>query len=183
MRRAKFILLFTLWAPVLPVSAFPQSSEYVMKAVYLEKFTQFVDWPPESGMANLLEPFVIGMIGETPLESTVKELYSTQKIKNKPVEIRSIADPSEALACNLLFISNSQGMDLEKILAVTGEKPILTVGDTKGYAKRGVHINFDIIENKIRFEINEEAVKKAGLEMSHLLLGYAVIVKSGGMRP
>jgi hypothetical protein len=40
----------------------------------------------------------------------------------------------------------------------------------------GVLINFIIKQNKIRFEINENAVKKSGLQVSYILLNAAEII-------
>jgi hypothetical protein len=62
------------------------------------------------------------------------------------------------------------------ILSCTGNKPILTVSDTKGFAEKGVLINFYMMGDKIKFEINEKAVHESGLVMSYRLLNLARIV-------
>jgi hypothetical protein len=57
---------------------------------------------------------------------------------------------------------------------------ILTIGDTEGFGEKGVMINFIIRDNKVRFEINPEAARRAGLTISSKLLSLATIVHSRG---
>jgi hypothetical protein len=57
---------------------------------------------------------------------------------------------------------------------------ILTIGDTKGFGESGVMINFLTKENKVRFEINLAAARRAGLKISSKLLSLATIVYSRG---
>lgn len=85
--------------------------------------------------------------------------------------------------CSVLFISASDSGNLSQILEGIKGAPVLTVGDTEGYAGRGVVVNFFLEDNKVRFEINVEASRLAGLTISSQLLKLARIVPaSGGAR-
>ena len=161
---------------MLPICAFAQTSEYTIKAAFLERFTRFIEWPEESAISDTTESFVLGIIGENPFGSILEQLYATQKIKNKAVEIHSISNLDEISGCHLLFISKSKEKELSKILSLTKDKPILTISDANGFAENGVLINLYLAENKVRFEINETAVKTSGLKISYLLLNAAKIV-------
>ena len=157
-------------------SAFAQIKEYTLKTVFIEKFTRFVEWPAESEIDDTSKPFIFGVIGENPFESTFKEIFSTKNIRDKKVEIRSISNFNEISQCDLLFISSVTQKKLSTILSFTKNKPILTISDSKGFAEAGVLINFYILNNKIRFEINERAIRESGLNFSYLLLKAAKIV-------
>ncbi len=150
-----------------------QIKEYTLKTVFIEKFTRFVEWPAESEMDNTSKPFIFGVIGENSFKSTFNEIFSTKNIRNKKVEIRSISNLSEISQCNLLFISSVTKKRLASILSFTKDKPILTISDSKGFAEAGVLLNFYILNNKIRFEINERATRESGLNFSYLLLQIA----------
>jgi hypothetical protein len=50
---------------------------------------------------------------------------------------------------------------------------ILTIGDTAGFARQGVIINFYLENRKVRFEINAAAARRAGLTISSKLLKLA----------
>jgi hypothetical protein len=161
---------------LLPVITLAQESEYNVKAHILERFTRFIDWPEESAVNDISQPFILGIIGENPFGTILEQIYSQQKIKDKKVEIRYISDKNEIPGCNLLFISKSEKKALSKILSFTRKKPILTVGDTKNFAEQGVLINLYIAENHIRFEINELEARDSGLFISYRLKVKAKIV-------
>ncbi len=156
-----------------------QLSEYEVKAVFLERFTRFIEWPEGSSVYDTTKPFVLGIIGKNPFDSKLEELYSTQKIKAKEVEILEIKDLNEIARCQLLFVAKSVKKDLPDILNLTRDKPILTISDTEGFAERGVFINLISDGKRIRYEINEAAVRDSNFTMSYRLLKNAKIVKPG----
>ena len=160
-----------------PLHVFAQTSEYTIKAAFLERFTRFIEWPEESTVSDTTKDFVLGIIGENPFGSILEELYDTQKIKNKRVEILHVSNLNEITGCHLLFISKSEEKELSNILLATKNKPILTISDTNGFAEKGVLINFYLAESKIRFEINEKAVNNSGLSISYHLFNVAKIIK------
>ena len=79
-------------------------------------------------------------------------------------------------ACHIVYVSKSEEDNLDEILMMAQNKPILLIGDTAGYAKRGIGINFIILNNRIFFEINREAVERSKVEISSELLNLAIIV-------
>ena len=169
-------ILFTL------LSAFSfqlsaQSSEYTVKAAFIEKFTRFIDWPAGSNVNKSSKPIILSVIGENPYGKILDQLYSANKIKNKNVEIRYISKISEIEGTDILFISGTKNNNLSDILAYTKDKAILTIGDTEGFENAGVLINFYLEQSKIRFEINETALTASGLHSSYMLLNLAKIVK------
>ncbi|MDK2977409.1 MAG: hypothetical protein PWP52_123 [Bacteroidales bacterium] len=172
-KRTGLIILLSL----LSLQGVSQASIYVLKAVYLEKFSRFITWPKESLIDNPDEPFIISVIGETPLTENLIQIYAIQKIKNKRVIIKNIHNLNEIQGSHILFIAESEKKNIDQIIAITKQQPILTIGETKGFAEKGVLINFFEKDNKLRFEINETAVLKSPLQMSFYLLNSAKIVE------
>ena len=68
-----------------------QPREYLLKTVFLERFTRFIEWPQESAMSDTSKPFILGCIGDTPIRSTLHTVYRSQTIKNKQPEIRHVS--------------------------------------------------------------------------------------------
>lgn len=157
-------------------STFGQPNEYLIKGILLEKFTRFVEWPEFSNVNNELKPFIIGIIGENPFHPDLESLYKDRQVKSKAVKIFEISRVQDIKKCNLLFISRSEKYRLSQIINSIQDQPILTISDSKEFSGKGVIINFRIDEDKIRFEIDENAVHNAGLYMSHLLLKEAEII-------
>jgi len=151
-----------------------------MKAVALEKISRFIEWPETNSVNDSSKPFIIKVIGENPFGTILENIYSNHKIKNKPIKIEYISSTGEIKDCHLLFISNSKRSELGEITVAIKNKPILTISETKGFAEEGVHVNLLIINNKLRFEINETAIKTSSISVSYLLIKVAKIIGSTG---
>jgi len=174
----KYIAALMLLVLISPSRLFCVKDEYYRKAALFKVFSQYIQWPKNSDVNDRSKPFVIGVIGKNPFGSILEAAYSREenKIKDKKVEIRYILKMEEIESCHILFISKSVDMELEEILAITRGKPILTIGETKGYAEKGVLFNLYISRDEIRFEINALALRESRLIPSSQLLSVAKIV-------
>lgn len=150
------------------------SREYQLKAAFLFNFCQFVNWPAEAFPAADA-PLVIGVLGTNPFGTYLEETVSGERIGGHNVEVRYFKDPSEITDCQLLFISGSDTKESSAVVAMVKGKSILTISDQPGFLKQDGMIRFMNQQNKIRFEINVEATRAAGLEVSSKLLRLADI--------
>ena len=178
------ILVSMILCLVLSVSLFSIEDEYYRKAALFRVFSQHIQWPKNSGLADRSKPFVIGIIGKNPFGDILEKAYSQTdiKIKERNVEIRYISKMQEIKGCHILFISKSVGKELAEIIAVTRKKPILTIGERKGFAEKGVLFNLYIFKGQIRFEINALALRESGLIVDSQLLSVARIVSMPGAK-
>ena len=157
-----------------------QPSEYQLKAAYLFNFAKFVDWPPDA-FAETNSPIVIGILGENPFGTDLERTIGNKTISNRSLAIREIRSLAEATNCHLLFISRSEKQRLPKTIQGLRGASVLTVGETERFTEAGGMIEFVLQGNKIRFRINEEAAKSAGLKISSKLS--SVALPSGALAP
>lgn len=166
-------LLKILFVLLIPFSLFAQSgyySESEVKAVYLEKFTHFIDWPSGNNNEDTSKPFIVGFVGNNDIANIFKEKFAAQKLKDKKVEVLGISDLNEIKRCNMLFISKSNIRHIDQILSYTKNKPILTVSDDIQLSQKGVLIILFKRKDHIYFNIDKNAAEKSGLYISTLLL-------------
>ncbi len=143
---------------------------YLDKALLLAPITTFVTWPPAANKADSSKHFKITVIGDNYFNTYLDDAYRYKELKNKPVTIRYISDIKEINDTHLLFISKSMKNKISEIIAYTKNKPILTIGDSRGFCQAGVHVNFFYHRFELCFEINNKAARAVGLELSwHLL--------------
>ena len=142
-------------------------SEYDLKATFLSKFARFVTWP-EVALADSVVPMRIGILGDDPFGDAFDPVIGG----GNNVAIRYY-DAVEDVDCHVLFVSASERRNLKQILTNLKQRSILTVGDVKGFADEGGMINFIVVGNKVRFEINNQAAEQAGLKISARLLKLA----------
>ena len=153
-------------------SIYSQFDEYTVKAQFMERFTQYIEWPDGSTIKNKEIPFRIGVFGENKLD----EIVEFVEIKNKKVELLEV-DFKSILDCDMLFISKCSNEELNKIIRITKGRGVLLISDSEGYGKKGVHINFYNKNDKINFEINISATKRDTFKISSRLLKLARIIE------
>lgn len=173
--RSVFVLLIWAGALLFPRPAEPISlTEYQVKAAYLYNFAKFVEWPPEALPEG--QPFVIGILGQDPFGSILDEAVAGKTVRDRRIVVKRYAKVDEAAEANILFISDSEGENVFRILKRLGQAPILTVSDLGRFADEGGMVQLVMDQNRVRFAINVAAVERAGLKPSSQLLKLARIV-------
>ncbi len=165
------------------------SREYQVKAAFLYNFMNFVDWPEEKS-SDSNEPIIVGIIGSDPFGGAF-EPVKNKKVKGKNVVIRrfeglkeqkesdekdqeELNQEVEAIReCHVLFICRSEEKKLKKTINLVKENNVLTVSDIEGFLEAGGIINFVMEDQKVRFEINVTAAKRAKVKIRSQLLRLA----------
>jgi len=148
-----------------------------VEAKYLYNFARFVDWP-DSTFSDSKSPIIIGVFDKDPFGIDLDKTVENEKIKGRKLVIKRFHSTKELKVCQILFIGSTERKRRLQILKKLQGKSILIVGASPGFAEDGGMVNFFIQGGKIRFEINTEAVKQGGLEISPQLLKLAEIVKT-----
>lgn len=171
--RCTVLLLVMLHAAVSPVLYAALAGEYEVKAAFIYNFTRFVQWPK----ARASGPLDICVMGDDPFGSAIDEAVEGKRAAGREIAVTRLDVVEQANACEVLFIAASEEHELERILETLGEAPVLTVGDIDDFAERGGMINLTNEGNHVRFEINVDALERAGLRASSQLLRLATIVE------
>lgn len=147
--------------------------EYYAKARILRLLLDYVEWP--AGTSD--QPLVVGVLEPSPFgEHLPRTLDKVIARGGRPVEIRFLRGPSQISGCDVLFIPETIGGALNALLRDLQDKPVLTIADTPGFARRGVIVNLAIADNRVRLEVNLAAMRRSGLMISpQVLKGAAVI--------
>jgi hypothetical protein len=163
-----------------------------IKAVCLFRFASYVKWPAQAFKTEK-SPIVIGILGKDPFGSTFDKIIEGERVHKRRIELRRFesfsalkaplagkeGEPvrnrlSELNACHILFVSSSEKENLPGILKRLADSPTLTAGDTPQFADMGGAINFVIVKNRVRFEINLATARKKNLVISSRVLDLAI---------
>ncbi|MEO6786876.1 MAG: YfiR family protein [Chthoniobacteraceae bacterium] len=143
-------LAFVLGVRTVALRAETGVSEYDLKAAFLSKFVQFVKWP--KGASG-----TIGILGDDPFGGKL------EKALRGRLKIMHSRQPEDLMNCQIVFVSKSERGSASAIIARLGNAHVLTVGDSDGFARQGGVIGFTMAGDKVRFEINTAAERRAGL--------------------
>jgi hypothetical protein len=146
-----------------------QPTEYQIKAAFLFNFAKFVDWPPEA-FSDTNAPIVIGVLGKNVFGNDLEKTIRNKTVNNRRFQFIEVTSPAQATRCHILFISPSEKDNVRKIVDSLHNASVLTVSETDQFIAAGGMINFMIEDSKIRFQISDDAAKKAGLKISSKLL-------------
>lgn len=148
----------------------------VVKAGMIGKIAEFVHWPAGTGLEDPDRPFEFVILGQTSLEPHLISYYRQVRIAGHRVFVRRARDLADVGQPHLLFIAGSLDDELERVIARLQRAPVLTVGDTEGFATRGVAVNLYLADDQVRIEISRPALQRHRLEASYHLLTLARLV-------
>ncbi|MES2565799.1 MAG: YfiR family protein [Bacteroidota bacterium] len=151
--------------------------EYTAKTAFIYNFTKFVEWGNTD--SNPKSSFVIGVIGDSPIQQHLLSLASTKTINGKKIEVvRCLATSAENCRCEILFVpENVSSEDFQEFISSLSTSNVLIISEKKGFLTQGSAINFLIMENKIKFEINVRSLTKSNLKASSQLLKLATNIQ------
>lgn len=153
-----------------------ESQEYAIKAAYLFNFFRYFEWPqnaPGNGKV-----FVVGVVGPNVFGKSLDTL-GTKTIDDRKIVVHHFPTADSIKPCHILFIAADDKTEKRMAQAVekTKDTPVLLVSDTEGFARKGAVVNFIIESNNVKFEINPDAAKRAGLKVNAKLLTVAKVVR------
>lgn len=173
------VLTVTLVAMYLPRTALAQDEqtrvinrEYRLKAAFLFHFTTFIDWPDGTLKDDSIE---VGVLGQDPFGKAL-ETIDGKVVQGRRIIVKRSRSPKDLTSCSVLFIARSEKGRLREILSELGDRPVLTVSDIENFSRKWGVINYTTAGNRVRFEINTAAAKRAHLRVSSRLLRVATVV-------
>ncbi len=156
------------------------SKEYQIKAAFLYNFSKFVQWPP-GRFPDETSPIVIAVLGDSPFGDELANAVHGRLVNGRPIVVKiidSLESLEESGSAQVLFVGASEERRLGDSLYSLHRASILTVGETRRFAAMGGIITFILSEDKVRFEINQNAGERAGLKINAQLLKLALPVRN-----
>lgn len=151
-----------------------QSLEYQVKAAYLLNFTRYVEWPPEivSGDSTLN----ICVVGADPFGQVLDATIAGRTAHGRPLRVRRIHSAAESDRCQMVFLTRDTWQRDPESLRALSQVGSLTVGESEQFARGGGVIGFVIVDETVRFVVNDEARDRAGLRISSRMLSLAAAI-------
>jgi len=147
-----------------------QSFDDKKRAEAIFAISKYVTWPNDKE----IDTFKIAVLdSNNSLELELKKLTETQKLlHNKPIQIIRFSSIEEINNCVTIFANNNNGFDIDKILKKISGKHTLLI--TENYPFHKSMINYIIVKNIRRYELNEPKLKEEGFILNELFVAGAV---------
>lgn len=149
-----------------------------VKAAYIYGFGRYTTWPASSFLSTNGH-FVIGVVGESPLTSSLRHVANTQRIHHRKIEIRTFESINDYQPCHILYIPGDTSTETASdFMRKLQDKPVLLVGDSPGFASSGGVIGFYMANATVRFEINLDTARLHKIRFDSRLMSLARIINA-----
>ena len=149
-----------------------QTTDYKVYANIIYRFTKYIEWPENKQPGD----FVIGIVGNSPLYDELSGLTANKLVGDRRIVIKKLAANAAAYNCSILFISQDESRSLKRIVLLTTDTPVLLITEENGLAKKGACINFIIVDDRIKLEINKNNILSRNMNVASELLKLATII-------
>ena len=146
-------------------------AEYRVKAGFIYHFARFTQWPSDT-FADGESPLMLCVAAKSGADILLP-LHS-KMIRKRRIEVmpyREAEADAEPPVCHILFVTASE----EERFPSMPQGPVLTIGETEEFGKKGGIIRFFMEKDRLRFAVNLKAARRAGLRLSSQLLMSAEI--------
>jgi hypothetical protein len=186
-RLSSFLALLCLVAAAQPALAQGSASERAaaserqVKAAFLYRFTEYVQWPDEA-FARKDSPLVIGLVADEGVAAELSAVAAGRLVRGHPVQVRTLKEGEPLAGLHVLFIGEGANARLPQLIrAATG--PVLVVTEAEEALARGSIINFVVNERRVRFEIALAPAAARSLTLGAGLLSVALNVRKDSRMP
>jgi hypothetical protein len=176
MRAPRWLPLLVCLAPLVPSRAPAQESpatlERQVKAAYLLNFTRYVDWPA-AAFPDSAAPVNLCLVGaDEAMPEIARQTIEGRRSRGRAVRLIRPDVPAQAGDCHVVFLPAATPLTATWLAALRGS-PTLTVGEGPEFLRQGGMVAFVIVDQTVRFLIDNAAARGSGLRISSRVLALA----------
>jgi hypothetical protein len=113
---------------------------------------------------------------DSPLYEELNLLTANKSVDGQRIIIKRLSPNASSYNCQMLFISTEETRNLKRIALLTADLPILLITEDDGLAKKGSCINFIIVDDRLKLEVNKRNIGSRNLNVASDLLKLATVV-------
>ncbi len=145
-----------------------------VKAAFLYRFTDYVEWPAPALQSA---QFTIAVLDDPGVAADLEHILTGRQVKGRTAQVKLIHHAKEAADAQVVFVGAGDADAHRRLIATLSGHPALIVTDENHGLEEGSTVNFMLIDHKLRFEISLTAAARSGLKISSELLSVAARVE------
>jgi len=149
-----------------------QTRDSDVEAAYLFNFAKFMHTRVHSP-----NKFTIAVVGKSAIGPMLETLTANEQVDGRPLKVVHAATADQARDCDIVFLGESETLRLDRDLATLAGSNALTVSNIPEFVQRGGMIQFQIVDNRVRFLVNLDAANKEKIALNSELLKVAMSVQ------
>ncbi len=167
-----------LSAPAAAGEADPSRVAAQVKAAYIYRFAEYIEWPP-AAFADDAAPLTIAVVDADQVAAELNQLRQTRQIKGRGVAVRTLRAGESTGGIQVLYVGAQDGERLKRTLDAAATQGVLAITDGDGTLAAGSAISFVPVDSRIRFDVSLAHAERSGLKISARLLAVAHKIEGG----
>jgi serine phosphatase RsbU (regulator of sigma subunit) len=139
-------------------------TEAKIRAAFIYNFTKYISWPKDAYSTK----FRIGVLNNEELTAALESMAKVKRVNDAYFEIVRMTDLSDIKSFQMVYINDYTRFPIETIYKKIGYESVLVISDQ--YPNDECMINFIEIDNRMKFKLNEDEIKKQNITVSNSLL-------------
>jgi hypothetical protein len=165
-------LLGILAAPCLAAS----DPEDELKAAIVLSFIRYAEWTQPLSATT---PISVGVIGRPAFAQTLRQTLEGKSAGQRAIKIVELKTAADPHCCQIIYFATGRSSDVKPALPAMQAAHVLTISDTNEFLEWGGDINLVVIDGRMSFEVNLEALERSGVTISSRLLRFGQIRSRG----
>lgn len=149
-------------------------SEDAVKAAFLYRFTDYVEWPAPALQTS---QFTIAVLDDAGVAADLEHIVAGHQVKGRAAQVKLIHHAKDVSDAQIVFMGPGDSDAHRRFIAKLSGQPVLVVTDESAGLEEGSTVNFMLVDHKLRFEISLTAAARSGLRISSELLSVAARVE------
>lgn len=172
MKKILTLFLFMFAFTFVNAQTAQNSSLPEIHSAMIYNFVKYVQWPNTEK-----SDFVLAVYGDEEIYNILHQRYNDKPKSSQKMKVIFIKNIADVANCDVVYISKSKNKDFAKIKEAISTKPILTITDSQNLGQQGSCINLKVVDQKMKFEVNEDSFNANGLKISSQLTSMAIMIK------
>lgn len=123
---------------------------------------------------------MIGIPSDSALADPLIRVTQGEAVNGHALTVKRVNSPMECPECQMVVMTGVDATRAGRWLSELKDTPVLTIGDGEEFLATGGILRFVTEANRVGFDVNLEAARRAGLQVNGRLLKVARRVYGGG---
>ena len=150
-------------------TALASDREHQVKTGFIYAIAKYCDWDFTKKTDNR---FVVGVFRNKAFDADI-DVLNGKSIHDRIVVVQKLSSESEIASCQVVIVGDVGAEAIRRIVRLSKNSGTLLIGDSEGFAQDGGAIELAIRDGKVRFDVNLQTAKSAGVTISAKLLRLA----------
>jgi hypothetical protein len=121
-------------------------------------------------------PIRIAVVGRAGMVQTLRRTLEGKTANNRAIRVVDGKLPGDPRECQILYVAGENSGEIRETVAAW-QGHALTIGESGRFLEYGGAVQLLIVDGHMRFEVNLDAVERAGVAISSTLLRYGQVAR------